>query len=195
MNVILFEYSPELGNYRDLCSFKVSDINNLLEFPQQNLINELRCSLPHWIGQPILYNRFNLKDAPKITFRLLEVDYFNLPPTVKIGGKSQRKIKSLPALESSIKLTSHNMLRVSKILYFLTDKFDGSTKEMKDKKMKPTDWLVLECKGQELSNSMTLQTIKTKVWKSSTDIELRYRRRYDWGCSVVFLTVMETWLP
>lgn len=179
MNVILFEYSPELGNYRDLSYFKISDINNLPEFPQQELINELRCSIPRWIGQPILYNRFNIKESPKITFRLLEVDYFNLPPTVKIGGKSQRKIKSLPALESSIKLTSHNMLRVSKILYFLTDKFEASTKEMKDKKLKPTDWLVLECKGQELSNSMTLQTIKTKIWKSSTDIELRFRRKFD----------------
>ncbi|KAI5949785.1 hypothetical protein KGF57_004608 [Candida theae] len=179
MNVILFEYSPELGNYRDLSSFNIRNINNLLEFPQRDLIDELRCSLPRWIGNPILYNRFSLKEPPKITFRLLEVDYFNLPSTVKIGGKSQRKIKSLPALESSIKLTSHNMLRVSKILYFLTDKFDGSTKEMRDKKLKPTDWLVLECKGQELSNSMTLQTIKTKVWKSSSDIELRYRRRFD----------------
>lgn len=179
MKVTLFEYSPELGNYRDLSYFKISDIDNLPDFPQQDLINELRCLLPRWIGQPILYNRFNVKESPKITFRLLEVDYFKLPPSIKIGGKSQRKIKSLPALESSIKLTSHNMLRVSKILQFLTDKFESSTKEMKDKKLKPTDWLVLECKGQELSNSMTLQTIKTRVWKSSTDIELRYRRRLD----------------
>ncbi|KAI5961453.1 uncharacterized protein KGF55_004076 [Candida pseudojiufengensis] len=178
MNMILFEHSPELGNYRDLNYFKLNDIENLSKTQNQQLLNDLRM-LPKWISQPILYNKLTIKESPKITFQLLEYDYFQLPPNVKIGGKSQRKIKSLPALESSIKLTSHNMLRVSKILYFLTDKFENKTKEMKDKKLKPTDWLVLECKGIELQNNMTLQTIKTKIWKKNTDIELKFRRKFD----------------
>ena len=36
---------------------------------------------------------------------------------------------------------------------------------MKDKNLIPSDWLVLQCKGQELNNDLTLQTIKTKIWK------------------------------
>ncbi|KAI5954685.1 hypothetical protein KGF54_002461 [Candida jiufengensis] len=178
MNVILFEHSPELGNYRDLNYFKLTDIETIAKTQNQTLLNELRL-LPKWISQPILYNKLYIKESPKITFQLLECDYYQLPPHIKIGGKSQRKIKSLPALESSIKLTSHNMLRVSKILYFLTDKFENKTKEMKDKKLLPTDWLILECKGQELQNNMTLQTIKTKIWKKNTDIELKFRRKFD----------------
>ncbi|CAK9436828.1 uncharacterized protein LODBEIA_P13500 [Lodderomyces beijingensis] len=179
MSIIIYEHSPELGNYRDVSCFKLEDVANLVECPNPQLVNELRSILPRWIGQPTLYGRYNIKESPKITFQLQEVDYANLPAHVKIGGKSQRKIKQLPALESSIKLTSHNMLRVSKILYFLNDKFDSSTREMRDKKLKPTDWLVLECRGRPLSNNMTLQTIKTKIWKSSTDIELHFRRKFD----------------
>ncbi|KAK6881257.1 DUB-associated factor 1 [Candida tropicalis] len=135
--------------------------------------------LPRWVGQPILYNKHPVKESPKLTFQLTEVDYSTLPPNFKIGGKSQKKIKKLPDVEGSIKLTSHNMLRVSKILSYLTDKFESSTKEMKDKKLKPADWLVLECRGQELTYDMTLQTIKTKIWKSGSDIELTFRRKYD----------------
>ncbi|CAI5757181.1 unnamed protein product [Candida verbasci] len=182
MLIIIFEHSPELGNIRDLYSFNLKDIDQLRNCNpniKNNLIFDLRSVIPKWIGQPILFNRLAIKESPKITFQLIECDYSELPSNVKIGGKSQRKIKKLPMLESSIKLTSHNMLRVSKILYYLTDKFESNTKEMKDKKLKPTDWLVIECKGNELSNDLTLQTIKTKIWKSSSDIELRFRRKFD----------------
>lgn len=77
-----------------------------------------------------------------------------------------------------IKLTSHNMLRVLKILTYITERFDGRTPEMKDLR-NPSEWLALECKGQELPYNFTLQTIKTKIWKSSSEIELRFRRKYD----------------
>ncbi|ODV66158.1 WD40 repeat-like protein [Hyphopichia burtonii NRRL Y-1933] len=180
--IIIFENSSELGNYRDVCSFHYEDLTKLnYNSPNpstKTLIHDLRNHLPKWIGQPILYDLFPSKECPKIAFQLYEIDYAHLPPNKKIGGKTQRKIKKLPVLESSIKLTSHNMLRVSKILTYLTEKFDTRTSEMKDHK-NPTEWLVLECKGEELPNSMTLQTIKTKIWKSSSDIELKFRRKFD----------------
>lgn len=180
---IIFENSPDLGNYREVCSFHLNEMN-LLEFPAvagsatAHLVKQLRANLPKWIGQPILYDKFPHKELPKIAFQLLEVEYGELPTNKTIGGKSQRKIKKLPVLESSIKLTSQNMLRVNKILTYLTEKFDSRTSEMKDKKA-PGEWLVLECRGQELDPKMTLQTIKTKIWKSSSDIDLRFRRRFD----------------
>lgn len=172
--IIVFEHSPELGNYRDVFSFLLCDI---IDSP--SISKEFRYQLPRWIGQPILYNKWPIKESPKIAFQLFECDYNALPPNKKIGGKVQKKIKKLPLLESSIKLTSHNMLRVSKILYYLTDKFESKTSEMKDKKLTPPDWLVLDCKGEELTNNMTLQTIKTKIWKSNADIELTFRRKFD----------------
>lgn len=177
--IIVFESSPELGNYRDVCSVHFEDINKLrYQAKNEPLVDELRSHLPKWVGQPILFDVFPSKESPKIAFQLQEVDYTQLPPDKKIGGRAQRKIKRLPSLETSIKLTSHNMLRVSKILVYLTDKFDGRTLEMKEKRP-PVEWLALECKGEELPNNMTLQTIKTKIWKSNSDIELRFRRRFD----------------
>jgi WD40 repeat protein len=172
LQIMIFEYSPDLGNYRDVSSFLLKDVND------NTMVNELRTQLPRWVGWPILYNRYSPREAPKIAFQLSECNYLELSPTRKIGGKTQKKIKRLPTLESSIKLTSHNMLRVSRILTYLTEKFDSKTPEMKNGKP-ATEWLVLECKGIELTNEMTLQTIKTNIWKSSSDIELLYRRRFD----------------
>ena len=208
--ITIFEYSSDLGNYRDLFSFEYQDLLNLSHHTNNNfndsstkntitfntssssssfsfsssslpyqLIQDLRLMVPKWIGQPILFNKHPIKESPKITFQLTEVDYNQLPSYLKIGGKSNKKIKKLPELESSIKLTSHNMLRVLKILNYLVEKFANTTKEMKDKNLIPSDWLVLQCKGQELNNDLTLQTIKTKIWKSSSDIELQFRRKYD----------------
>ncbi|SGZ54963.1 CIC11C00000001371 [Sungouiella intermedia] len=184
--IIVFETSADLGNYREVCSFHLDELNSL-QFPapqasaKEELVKQLRCTLPRWIGLPILYDKFPHKELPKISFQLMEIDYLTLPPERKIGGRSQKKIKKLPSLESSessIKLSSQNMLRVNKILKYLVDKFDLRTSEMKDKRP-PSEWLVLECRGQELSPSLTLQTIKTKIWKSSSDIELRFRRKFD----------------
>lgn len=179
--IIIYETSTDLGNFRDLYSFHLGDFklleaNDVLD--ENQLVNQLRINIPKWIGSPILYNRFPVKEQPKISFQLIEIDYEQLPAHKKIGGKSQKKIKKLPEMETSIKLSSHCMLRVGKILQFLTEKFDSRTSEMKLKKP-ATEWLTLECKGKELDEKMTLQTIKTLIWKSSTDIELFYHRKFD----------------
>lgn len=180
--IIVFDHLPDLGNLRDVLSFHYSDVQ-LLDFEHDNdaqraLVHDLRTQLPRWIGQPILYDKFPPPDAAKVSFQLLETDYSNLDPLLSIGGKSQKKIKKLPVMESLIKLTAHEMLRVGKILSYLTDKFESRTAEMKDHKP-ASDWLAIECRGRELPAGMTLQTIKAKIWKSSADIELVFRRKYD----------------
>lgn len=181
--IIVFENSPDLGNYRDVCSFHLDEISEL-KYPvppnstKCHLIQQLRQTLPKWIGNPILFNKFPQKEWPKVAFQLFEADYSKYPPDKKIGGKAQRKIKRLPPLESSLKLTSQNMLRVNKVLLYVTEKFESRTSEMREKK-RPAEWLELECKGQVLDPTMTLHTIKTKIWKSSSDIELFFRRKFD----------------
>ncbi|PSK37652.1 hypothetical protein C7M61_003359 [Candidozyma pseudohaemuli] len=181
--IIVFENSQDLGNYRDVCSFHLDEITEL-NYPVQlnstkcHLVQQLRQTLPKWIGNPILFNKFPQKEWPKVAFQLFEADYSKYPADKKIGGKAQKKIKRLPPLESSLKLTSQNMLRVNKVLLYVTEKFESRTSEMKEKK-RPAEWLELECRGQILEPTMTLQTIKTKIWKSSSDIELFFRRKFD----------------
>lgn len=181
LTFFIFELSPELGNFRDICSFTMEEINSFshsTHLARAPLVNELRLSLPRWIGKTILQNKFPPKELPKVAFQLLEVDYSTLPADQTIGGKAQKKIKKLPMLESAIKLTSHSMLRVNKILMFVVEKFGSKTSEMKNKK-RAVEWLALECRGVELDYTMTLQTIKTKIWKSSADVELHFRRKFD----------------
>lgn len=181
--VIIVEKSQYLGNYRDLCSFHVEELcdleyHNMGTDVKELLVDQLRRSLPKWVGQPVLFDRYVHKEAPKLTFELVEVNYSLLPPEKKIGGKSQKKIKRLPPVLNSSKLVSQNMLRVNKILCYLTEKFESRPSEVKEKK-RPQDWLSLECRGQELCGDWTLQTIKTKIWKSSADIQLQFRRKFD----------------
>lgn len=178
LTFFVFEISSELGNFRDLCSFTMEDIKSFDFANKAMLIHELRLSLPRWIGKTVLQNKFPMKELPKVAFQLFEVDYGTLPANKKIGGKTQKKIKKLPMLESAIKLTSHSMLRVNKILMFVVEKFGSKTTEMKNKQ-RAVEWLVLECRGVELEPTMTLQTIKTKIWKSSQDVELYFRRKFD----------------
>lgn len=173
LQIMIFEFTPELGNYRDVTSFELGELND-----SDKVAEELRMQLPRWVGRPLLFNRYEAKEMPKIAFQLFECNYNELDCTKKIGGKVGKKIKKLPMLETSIKLTSHNMLRVRRILAYLTEKFESKTPEMKSGKP-ACEWLVLECKGVELNHEMTLQTIKTKIWKSSSEIELYFRRVYD----------------
>lgn len=178
--IIIFESSPHLGNYRDLCSFHRETLKSLynVDLVLKTFLRQLRTTLPKWLGLPLLYNKVTERDVLKVAFHLMEADYSLMPPDKKIGGKSQKKIKKLPPLESSIRLTSHSMLRVSKILQYLTEKFESRPPEVKQK-VPATEWLMLECKGHVLNNSMTLQTIKTTIWKSSAEMELRYHRKFD----------------
>lgn len=176
--IIVFETLPELGNLRDVYSFHLHDLADLDSPAKAHLVQLLRRTLPRWIGEPLLLDKFPTKEVPKIAFQLLETDYALLPPDKKIGGRVQRKIKRLPVLEGSVKLSLQNMLRVNKILLYLTERFELRTPEMKEKRV-PSEWLVLECRGQPLDANMTLQTIKTKIWKLSADMELRFRRCFD----------------
>lgn len=179
--IIISEYSSDLGNMRDVFSFHFEDLLKLTDTsadPDPDFVKDIRTKIPYWIGEVILLDKFTMKETPKIEFLLKQVDLALLPVDKRIGGKSQKKIKKLPAPETPFKLSSHGMLRVLKLLAYLVDKFESRTTEMKDA-LQPSDWLVLECKGQELPPQMTLQTIKTKIWKSSSEIDLQFRRKFD----------------
>lgn len=175
-NLVLtvFEDDPTLGNFREVCSYTLHELQNITH----EMMRSLRQNLPCWLVQPLLYDRYPAIEVTRISFQLLECNYLQLAPNQTIQGKSQKKIKRLPQIDGSLKLTSHSMLRVLKILGYVCEKFESKTSEMRDKKP-AHEWLVLECKGQELPPTMTLQTIKTIIWKSGTDLELRYRRKLD----------------
>lgn len=179
--ILLYEYSPDLGNMRELCFFHFGDLLELLNESSEidaDLVAQLRAHLPSWIGEIILCDKFPSRVFPKIEFLVTEKDYTCLPQDKKIKGNTQKKIKRLPLNGGSVRLTSHSMLRALKILSYVVEKFDSRTSEMKSN-LPPSDWLVLECNGVELSPNITLQTIKTNIWKSSTVLQLYFRRKFD----------------
>ncbi|KAL6450972.1 hypothetical protein SBY92_001221 [Candida maltosa Xu316] len=161
--VRIFEYSSELGNYRDLCSFQLNDI---VAQPSPSLVQDLRFIIPKWMAFTLLFNKHPIKESPKLTFSLTEIPYDSLSPDMK--KRITKKKFKLPTVEGGLKLTSHGMIRVVKIISYVLDKMDKKVK----------DEMVLECNGIELSNEMTLQYIKTMIWKSSGDIVLNYRRKF-----------------
>ena len=179
--ILLYEYSSELGNIRELCCFHFGDLLGLLDDSSEvnkDLVYQVRAHLPSWIGEIILCDKFPSRIFPKIEFLVAEVDYTQLPQDKKIKGNAQKKIKRLPLNGGSVRLTSHSMLRALKILSYVVEKFDSRTSEMKSN-LDPSDWLVLECNGVELPPNITLQTIKTNIWKSSSVLQLYFRRKYD----------------
>ncbi|CCF57124.1 hypothetical protein KAFR_0C01310 [Kazachstania africana CBS 2517] len=78
--------------------------------------------------------------------------------------------------EANTKLVAPGMIKVKKIKMYVIDRFETKTPEMKSK-VDPSEWLELLCKEQVLDNDMTLSTVKTLYWKSTSEIILHYRRK------------------
>ncbi|GMF02291.1 unnamed protein product [[Candida] boidinii] len=68
------------------------------------------------------------------------------------------------------------MLRVSKVLEFTTERFTDPTIEMLNH-VPVEDWLEITCRDKILPLHMTLATVKARIWKSNSDVELCYRRK------------------
>lgn len=169
LNISVIELLPDLGNAREI--FNIS-LKSLGEDMSPKTILQLREYLPQWMARPLLCNEWPTRDAPRISF-LLVAALDDAGKKLRVMGNSK---KLLPTLKGTTKLVLHRMLRGSKVLQYIVENFDNKTNEMK-KKLEPRDWLVLECRGQEIDPSWTLQTIQLRLWKSGGEVELTYRRR------------------
>lgn len=139
--------SNELDLYSEfLCSLNYQTLENLL---------------PKWIGNFILKNRFTIKDFPKIGFTISRLPSATDIPNITNGN---------------CRLNAYNMLRVKRILTYITDRMENKTSEMTHH-VKPEEWLEVLCNDKVLPNNMTLATLKATIWRSSGDIQITYRRK------------------
>ncbi|KAL6852190.1 hypothetical protein J3F83DRAFT_561492 [Trichoderma novae-zelandiae] len=112
---------------------------------------------PMWLGDVLLQNIIPLKDPVKISFILQPMD--NLPPIATDGNS---------------RLNANRMLRVKKILAYISERIEPEQEEDPDA-LKPEEYLELYCNDQLLHPTMNLATLRTHVWKGGSDILLYYK--------------------
>ncbi|TFB02178.1 UBP9-binding protein bun107 [Trichoderma ghanense] len=112
---------------------------------------------PMWLGDVLLQNIIPLKDPVKISFILQPMD--NLPPIAADGNS---------------RLNANRMLRVKKILAYISERIEPEQEEDPDA-LKPEEYLELYCNDQLLHPTMNLATLRTHVWKGGNDILLYYK--------------------
>jgi hypothetical protein len=139
--------SAEVSIYSD-------DLNNL-DYEMLEFV------LPRWIGLFTLKNKSIVKDLPKVGFII----------------QQDQKEHDLPLLSHGTgRLNAYSMLRMKRILTFITDRFEKQTQEMKDG-VPVEEWLEVLCHGDVLDINMTLATVRSFVWKQSGDVVLTFQRK------------------
>lgn len=193
VTVLVSESSANLkGNYLNLDQFssKQTDFS-----PEQ--FEKLTKVLPRWIGDAMLLDQYTEKPVTKINFLVQEWDDEGADAEENGSKKSKiltitsnghKKLNKLPPLlGTNSKLSAYQGIRVKKIMFYILEKLLYKTPEMKrlytfanakhGADLKLEDWLEVLCNGEVLPANMTLVTIKTKIWKNSGDVILKYRRK------------------
>lgn len=121
----------------------------------------LESVLPRWVGMLVLKNKCIVKDYPKVGFTI----------------QCDENEKNLPALRNNNgRLNAYSMLRVKRILTYITDRFDSPTFEMANG-VDAENWLEVLCHGEVLDHNMTLATVRSVLWKQSGDVVISFRRK------------------
>ncbi|VEU22043.1 DEKNAAC103034 [Brettanomyces naardenensis] len=108
--------------------------------------------LPVWVARAILLGRYPHKDVPKVSFVVTP----------------DQSLADLKPMESTNRLTAYSLLRVGKVIEYINEKLPEEDGDLD---------LELLCRNRILPDRATLNTIKTRIWKSSSDVELVFRRR------------------
>ena len=163
---------------------------------KRELFERLENDLPYWFAKSLCNDIRRVDDQqPKLNFILapwlnaeqearqaLEEPSENAKPEqrhymLKFGKSKGTGITDLPKIsDMNARLTAPGMIKVKKIKFYVIDRFEAKTPEMKAK-IDPSEWLEILCKGQVLDNDMTLSTVRTLFWKSQGEIVLNYRRK------------------
>ncbi|PNY25618.1 WD repeat protein [Tolypocladium capitatum] len=114
---------------------------------------------PMWLGELLLQNRIPLKEPVKTSFVLNPMD--DLPPISPADGTNR--------------LNANRMLRVKKILAYVSERIEELSEEDNPDDMAPEEYLELYCNDQLLDTTMSLATIRTHVWKGGNDVVLYYK--------------------
>ncbi|SMN21870.1 similar to Saccharomyces cerevisiae YOL087C Putative protein of unknown function [Maudiozyma saulgeensis] len=165
---------------------------------KKDLFEHLERDLPYWFAKKLCKDIRMVDDQqPKLNFVLQpwlnaeqEARQALLDPDetvkteqkhymLKFGKSKGTGMTDLPKIsDMNARLTAPGMIKVKKIKFYVIDRFEAKTAEMKAK-TDPSEWLEILCKGQVLDNDMTLSTVRTLYWKSQGEIILNYRRKVD----------------
>ena len=164
---MISDLSPNSGGTVDLYRGTVGTVGSDVD-----LVEAL---FPEWIARAILSNEIPVKESVKIGFLL--------QPYSPIRGSTA--LPTLPAAQTvepvangappqgTVRLTAYHMLRARKVMDYLVDKFDKNL--IPDGP--PETWLELLCQDKVLTPTMTLSTIRTRIWRSGGDVVIKYRKK------------------
>lgn len=181
--LMISELGKDSGGLVDLYRGTVGCISSDLE--------KLEKLIPAWIARVLLLDQIPQKPEVKVGFVLVPCTEDEqaapgiapLPPVQQGGGR----------------LNGYQMLRAHKAISYLVERLQVplddeplGTKIVEGKRYVPelagksddeiaamdhNTWVELLCQNQVLTHTMTLATIRTRVWRSGGDVVLKYRRR------------------
>ncbi|KAF6820367.1 UBP9-binding protein [Colletotrichum musicola] len=115
---------------------------------------------PMWLGEVLLLNQIPFKEPVKVSF-VLQPWQNSLPDIASTDGNNR--------------LNANRMLRVKKILAYVAERIETPTESPEPDALMPHEYLELICNDQVLPITMTLATLRTHIWKGSSDVQLFYK--------------------
>ncbi|KAI0205782.1 WD repeat-containing protein [Astrocystis sublimbata] len=115
---------------------------------------------PMWLAEVLLLNTIPPKDPVKVSF-ILHPWQDSLPAIIAADGNNR--------------LNANRMLRVKKILAYVSENIETPPEEPDPDALKPEEYLELYCNDQLLPNTMSLATLRAHIWKGGNDVVLYYK--------------------
>ncbi|OBT79032.1 hypothetical protein VF21_02393 [Pseudogymnoascus sp. 05NY08] len=115
---------------------------------------------PNWLGELLLKNRIPFKEPVKLSFIL---------------QPWQDLLPGIAGPDGNCRLNANRMLRVKKILAYVAERIEALPEHADPDALKPEEYLELYCYDQKLPVTMTLATLRARIWKGGADIMLYYK--------------------
>ncbi|OBT40659.1 hypothetical protein VE00_08346 [Pseudogymnoascus sp. WSF 3629] len=115
---------------------------------------------PNWLGELLLKNRIPFKEPVKLSFIL---------------QPWQDLLPGIAGPDGNCRLNANRMLRVKKILAYVAERIEALPEQSDPDALKPEDYLELYCYDQKLPVTMTLATLRARIWKGGADVMLYYK--------------------
>lgn len=154
-------------------------------------IDKLEKLIPAWIARVLLLDQIPEKPEVKVGFVLV--------PCTEAEQTAPGILPLPPVQQGGGRLNGYQMLRAHKAVSYLVERLqvplddeptdtaivDGKRviPELAGKSdeeiaaMDHNNWIELVCQNQVVPRTMTLATIRTRIWRSGGDVVLKYRRR------------------
>ena len=119
---------------------------------QKDMYSSLEDLLPAWVSRAVLLDAYEHIPGRKVEFTV-EPDISELSGLQKLNSN---------------KLSAHSLLRIDRVIAYVKEKLPESEKHGQ---------FEILCRGNVLDNKATLNTVKNRIWKSSGNVQLIYRKK------------------